>query len=74
MSDLRTYNLALAPGINKAETVWSQRGQTAQGLITGRYIDADKVRFFNSLPEKIGGCPQNQTGGKVSVMTGPGSA
>lgn len=38
--------LALVPGVNKSETEYSQRGT---------YVDADKVRFFNGLAEKIGG-------------------
>ena len=39
-------SLTIAPGIVKDETEFSQEG---------RYIDGDKVRFKNGLPEKIGG-------------------
>ena len=36
----------LQPGIFKDETVYSQQG---------KYVDSEKIRFFNSRPEKIGG-------------------
>ena len=51
-------SLTIAPGIVKDETEFSQEG---------RYIDGDKVRFKNGLPEKIGGWEKISTQSMTGV-------
>lgn len=49
--------LVLKPGINKNSTVYAAEGE---------YVDCDKVRFFNGLPEKIGGWQKQNISGSIS--------
>lgn len=50
MGDLKKYDLAIAPGVNKSETVYSQKGVMGRGIITGRYVDGPGDVVWPSAP------------------------